>query len=739
MILSFPLSVLQLVLLNTTGVAAYTADHHGLGTFQVHRRKFNLSGAPTSTFARGARASADGASSSLFAAASIDPEDPYAKVLEAYRKKSKIATGSSSTDPFSSVAKDSEAVAATTTTSDSTAITTDSISSILDTSSSSSSPTDSTIPEETTEKVQDIVQAINNAASEAMEASNQASEAAASISSTLSPTVQSTNVAETASAAASSTFDNINSGGSAPVEEVQGKVPTLFEYLSSLGSATKSDKQVSVNISPDVKEKLMILKNNMIPQGTTGLGGSSAESSSLGTKSAITAGAAAASSGGAVTIPSIDFDGLNLDSVSVDWAKLVENFQLEQYGAWYVTAFTFLYALNQKEVGKVEAQELFEVELLEAKRKAQEAANAAMIAAEGAKQAKEMVKNMPVEKTNVGEMLLESSKIRNLEVENDIMRTELSKLKSENQSQMTMISNLVKEKNKIQLMEVPSKASEIEIPLGKSTMERDPEEDKRILKILKNIDEENAKVKAPQKKATAKKKTKKERAPKKSRSTATSSSAKKSVTPATAIEPKTTVAPAPEPVVESATVTEPELTVESEPEPATSPKKSKTKKKRSSKKAAPKEEPDDIFIAESEIEPIAVEKDEGEPMEEALKVIEAAEESLNEALEESSRESAVIEELKNIIAKSDEAPHQEVADKANSTTKETSAKRKGSRKKKKGSETPPSDEMSNPWGSLKESTLKRKTVAELTQYLTERQVDVEGLSKTELVGTIQNL
>jgi hypothetical protein len=160
------------------------------------------------------------------------------------------------------------------------------------------------------------------------------------------------------------------------------------------------------------------------------------------------------------------------------------------------------------------------------------------------------------------------------------MRTELSKLKSENQSQMTMISNLVKEKNKIQLMEVPSKASEIEIPLGKSTMERDPEEDKRILKILKNIDEENAKVKAPQKKATAKKKTKKESAPKKSRSTAASSSAKKSVTPPTAIEPKTAVAPAPEPVVESATVTEPELIVESEPEPATSPKKSKTKKKR---------------------------------------------------------------------------------------------------------------------------------------------------------------
>lgn len=432
MILSFPLSVLQILLLNTTCVAAYTVNHPVLGTSQVQKRKFNPSQTESlASWHRSRRSSSSAtsaftttATSRLYASSVVDPEDPYAKVLEAYQKKSRVATDSSSTDPFSSFAKDSEATTTitTTTTPDSVDVTTDSISAILDTSSSSSSP--SLSPEEGTEKVQDIVQAIHNAASAALEASNQASEAAASISSTVSPTtstIQSTNVAEAVSAAASSTLDNINAGASAPVEVVQGKVPTLLEYLTSLGSS-KSDKQVPVDISPDVKEKLIILKNNMLPQGSPL--GSSVESSSLTMKSAITAGAAAASSGGAInlssppSLPSIDFDVMNLDSISVDWAKLVDNFQLEHYGAWYVTAFTFLYALNQKEMGKAEAQKSFETELLEAKKKAQEAADAAIMAAEGAKQAKEMVKNMPVEQGNVGEMLLENSKIRNLEVEN---------------------------------------------------------------------------------------------------------------------------------------------------------------------------------------------------------------------------------------------------------------------------------------------------------------------------------
>jgi len=45
----------------------------------------------------------------------------------------------------------------------------------------------------------------------------------------------------------------------------------------------------------------------------------------------------------------------------------------------------------------------------------------------------------------------------------------------------------------------------------------------------------------------------------------------------------------------------------------------------------------------------------------------------------------------------------------------------------------------NPWGSLKESTLKRRTIAQLREYLDDRKIDSTGMSKTEMVNTVQNL
>merc|ERR1740136_53400 len=45
----------------------------------------------------------------------------------------------------------------------------------------------------------------------------------------------------------------------------------------------------------------------------------------------------------------------------------------------------------------------------------------------------------------------------------------------------------------------------------------------------------------------------------------------------------------------------------------------------------------------------------------------------------------------------------------------------------------------NPWGSLKESTLKGRNKAQLTAYLEERSIDVAGMKKGDLISTIQNL
>ena len=94
--------------------------------------------------------------------------------------------------------------------------------------------------------------------------------------------------------------------------------------------------------------------------------------------------------------------------------------------------------------------------------------------------------------------------------------------------------------------------------------------------------------------------------------------------------------------------------------------------------------------------------------EKAIKDIEAAEESFNEAMAESSKEADLIEEMKGLFAKPKE-----------STSKPAAApkKKKESTQKKAAASAEPN---ANPWGKLKVSTLKRKTVAQLSEYLNER-------------------
>lgn len=237
------------------------------------------------------------------------------------------------------------------------------------------------------------------------------------------------------------------------------------------------------------------------------------------------------------------------------------------------------------------------------------------------------------------------------QIPKEIMLAELEKIKLSNASQMTDVSNLSGQKNGSVMKEKPLK---IEIPVGKSTMERDPSEDKKVLDILKDLDDENAKVQAAAakaKKAVKKKSVKKKAAKKKTRA------------------PKKATVTAEVPVV----------------------KKKAVKKKAAKKKTrAPKKSP-----------VIAVVPKESITTDEALKAIEAAEESFNEAMSESSKEAAMIEEIKGIVADAEIA---------------VPAPKKSS--SPEPSPVPASSE--NPWGKLKESTLKRKTIAQLSAYLNER-------------------
>jgi hypothetical protein len=237
-----------------------------------------------------------------------------------------------------------------------------------------------TVVDTTTSSTDSMLQAVNEAVNTAIDASNTATEAAAAIS-TASATAVKASLAKVATATAATT-------ATATTLE-PGKAPTLLQYLSN--------PSTSITVPSDTKEKLAILKSNL---GMTNV---------------------------EVAVPSVSLPksvavGTAASTTSVDLSSFLDALHLDEYGAWYVTALTAIYALNQKQAGKMEAKNEYERELLEAKTMAEEAANAALIAAEGAKQAKELVKAMEVngveKKKNVGEVMLENSKIGELTVLN---------------------------------------------------------------------------------------------------------------------------------------------------------------------------------------------------------------------------------------------------------------------------------------------------------------------------------
>ena len=91
-------------------------------------------------------------------------------------------------------------------------------------------------------------------------------------------------------------------------------------------------------------------------------------------------------------------------------------------------------------------------------------------------------------------------------------------------------------------------------------------------------------------------------------------------------------------------------------------------------------------------------------------------------------ENSVISELKDQIQSETEEAMAAVAkialENKTTVTKKT--------KPKNNEET-----SSNPWGTLKEATLKRKTVAQLKDYLQERNVEVvDGMKKADLVKLV---
>ncbi len=299
--------------------------------------------------------------------------------------------------------------------------------------------------------IESIVQAVNNAASSAMEASQKATEAAASISpeATASASAGAGTVAATAKATSTTLFPKAHAAAAAAATATtnadQAKAPSLAEYFSS-GQGLKD-----VQFSPDSKEKLRLLGSNLMKTGDSirdaispeakekiSAAASAAASTAASTVAKTTSStmeltqatkqvAAGASAGAAAVVtssPSFDLNSLNFNFDSMDIQTFVNNMKFDEYGGWYATAFTFVYALSQKEAGRMEAEKAYETELALAREATQDAALAAVMAAEGAKAAKELVAEMAREDRSASKtqksataLALEESKMKMAEVD----------------------------------------------------------------------------------------------------------------------------------------------------------------------------------------------------------------------------------------------------------------------------------------------------------------------------------
>lgn len=243
--------------------------------------------------------------------------------------------------------------------------------------------------EQTQDTINDIIQQINEVASSAIDAAGRADQAAASIAAPAAAlkTAMAANASaaaaakaaavakaqEVATAKAAAKAAALAAGGTAAASYPE-KVPTLIEYIGRLGTQ-QSVESGAGNLS-EIQEKLSILQSNFI-KGFSSLGDAAG---TLDLK---------------LPVVSSGATDAGMTYTSADLQVLIDNLQLDQYGAWYVTAASLLYATGQKQAGKEAAEKMFENELTNAKLAAQEAAAAAAIAAEGAKAAKEMVKNIP--------------------------------------------------------------------------------------------------------------------------------------------------------------------------------------------------------------------------------------------------------------------------------------------------------------------------------------------------------
>jgi len=181
---------------------------------------------------------------------------------------------------------------------------------------------------------------------------------------------------------------------------------------------------------------------------------------------------------------------IDIDSLAITVNELAASLHLKEYGGWYVAAAMAVYASQQRTAGQEDASAKFESELANAREKASEAASAAGLAAQGATTAKNLAMKMEKDmKKDGGQVLLESSRSKMVQMEKDIMEKEMRALQVELSLLKKQLETPQGGKKKKKTKTVKTEI-EKEYPT-KVVMKSDPDEDGRILELLKALDEEN--------------------------------------------------------------------------------------------------------------------------------------------------------------------------------------------------------------------------------------------------------
>lgn len=433
----------------------------------------------------------------------------------------------------------------------------------------------------------DSLSAINEAAAAAQSAADQAAAAAASLAASSVPAIKAAAVPAMKAAA---------TGAVASGASIKPLIGGVFVKVDS----AKVNPDLQFDASARAQENIATLKANF----AASMGGLSERLND-------------------VKIPKIEggtSTGVDLSAYSsADLQAIIDSLHLKEYGGWYAAAAMAIIASQQKSSGKMEATSKFESELTLAQQKANDAASAASTAAEGAKLAKELAMKMDKEtKKDSSQAMLDSSKMKQILIEKETMEQKIRELQAEVSKLNTQLEKTNEGKKKaVKAVTVKKTEIEEEYPT-KVTLEGDPDEDARIIELLKMMDEEN-KVKKAKAAAEAEKKREEE-----AQYVKTQKNIDKKMTKGV--------------------------------EAAQAKAETATKKKRTAKK------------------------------------------------------------------------------------KSTATKAKTSAKKKAASAPVKASSSTDDWTQLAESTLKRKTVAQLTQYLTEKGVSVEkSMKKADLLNAVKSL